>query len=207
MTRNAVAWRISTHCHRAHAGKHAASFLSVQDTSCQYFVWNATNEGRLSLCCDLMIERRPVRSLCSNAVWQGIVQTCSGSAPSFSKGAATQMLVTGVRGSALATLDNNFSIQLNAQPLCEADAYLAKAKVAGVDEAIATCRRMDSCAFFGFVAYNAKAMGNLVAHFCSGPAAQTISQSGWVTGLRAPLFAPPTPNSATSEAQNGPLLS
>ena len=49
-------------------------------------------------------------------------------------------LNSGVRGSALTSPGNDFSVQLNAKMLCETGAYLAKAKVAGVDEALATCQ-------------------------------------------------------------------
>ena len=99
------------------------------------------------------------------------------------------MFELGRSGKRLTSTGNDFSIQLNAQTLCETGACLAKAKVAGVDEALATCRCVASCAFFGSVAYSANARENPIAHFCGGHTAQTVSRSGWVAGVRAPLCA------------------
>ena len=141
---------------------------------------------------------------------QGSVQTCRGSAPAFSTGPATKTVSTGVRGSALALPGEDFRFQLNAQPLCQDEAFLMKATATSVDEAAAACLHMDRCTYFGFFAFTAKrTVENRVAYFCSAKVVETISpMPGWVTGAKEELLMAPQmkPESGVLTEWSGPVL-
>ena len=126
----------------------------------------------------------------------------------FLQGAVTETVATGIRGSALATAAKDFDVQPNVQPLCEDAQLLTKLKASSVDEAVAACRQMERCKFFGFFSYTAgEASATRVAYLCAGEALETVSPvSGWVTGVKRPLSLPLTLRPCMLTAENGPLL-
>ena len=171
-----------------------------EDASCDYFVWNASGEGDVA---------RMFVSQTHLSVLKGSVRTCSGSAPAFSSGPATKTVATGVRGSALADPGKDFRFQLNAQPLCQDEAFLMKASATSVEEAASACQRMDRCTFFGFFAFTAKpTIENRVAFFCSAEVVETVSPlPGWVTGVKSRLLTAPEMKTFVPAQWNGPILS